>query len=339
MQPVWTSAWESLAIGAWYDRYPWAIDGVLYLVFFVGVAKVTLGRRYEGRGGAAIAASVGTMLAFAAATLAYRTGFTLANLGPTAWLVLLFLLGFMLFDLTRSVGLRVLPAAAVSTLVMLGVAAGIGRALDEWLIASGLLPILQSAAVASMAVLAWWLVSGVRGVLPRRPVPPPYHHGAQGDLGTNQEETRSEVEAVVRVEASLVELLGRLLEAVRREGPGPRSGKLLDEIGRRRRMVGELYRQVLRALAQAAWKSGQGRQHLPEDLARVLRAAKDNVSEFDRNLELARVANESRNRELLLGAVERLLALERRALRLAANLRAILERLRRSSTRRPPVTG
>lgn len=328
MAAVWESVWDTLALGEWYDAHPWAVDGLVYLVLFVGIAKVTLGRRYDGRGGAAVVAAVGTALAVAAATFAYRSGFTLASLGPTAWLVLLTLIGILLFDLGRSAGVPVLPAAALSVLVMVTAAAGIGRALDEWFVQSGLLPVVQLLALAAIAVTAWWIASSVgrlgRGLRPGQRSAVSAEQGAAA--------AAEPVQALERLDASIVELLERLIALVRSGGIAEGTERLLREIERRDRMVNALYQQVLRTLAGKRWKAAPDRERLPDQLKRVLIAVKDNLSEFDRNLEVARVAHDRRNAPLLLGALSRLLALERSSLRLADALRNFLARMRGDET-------
>lgn len=114
-----------------------------------------------------------------------------------------------------------------------------------------------------------------------------------------------------------------------------RSLHLLKEIKRRERMVAKLYRHVLRTLARMQWKADTDRHHLPQQLKVLLAAVKDNLSDFDRNLELAIIAHEQHNQPLLMGSLERLLALEERALQHAEQLRRVMERMSEGTSATP----
>ena len=96
---------DTLSLGELYAAYPYAIDSVLYLILFLGIARVTLGRRFAGRGGRAIVGAVGTILAVTASLSAWRSGLTLGQLGPLAWIILALVLLLMLFDLLGHAGL------------------------------------------------------------------------------------------------------------------------------------------------------------------------------------------------------------------------------------------
>ncbi|TVQ57225.1 MAG: hypothetical protein EA377_01100, partial [Phycisphaerales bacterium] len=159
---TWPTVWDVLAIGSFYEQHAWAVDSIVYLILFTGAAQVTLGSTYSGRGGRAMVAAIGAALTVGAATLAYQTGFTLAALGPLAWLILLGLLGFMLFRLVRSMGLARLPAACLAILVMFASAAGLGQALTPWLDDAGLLVPVQLVAFFAIIALVWWVASHIQ---------------------------------------------------------------------------------------------------------------------------------------------------------------------------------
>ena len=62
--------WDALELSRWYTQYSWAIDSLIYLTLFAGIARVTVGQRFEGRGGVAISIATGLALTFGAATAA-----------------------------------------------------------------------------------------------------------------------------------------------------------------------------------------------------------------------------------------------------------------------------
>jgi len=116
--------WSALDLGWIYARWPAAIDSVVYFTVFLGVAQVTLGRRFDGRGGQALVIGVGVALAVAATTAAQTVGFTLAQLGPYAWGVLLLVLGVTAYDFLRRLSMPRLPAAGVAVLLLSLIGAG-----------------------------------------------------------------------------------------------------------------------------------------------------------------------------------------------------------------------
>lgn len=95
---------DNLHLAELYSAAPHAWDSVLYLILFVGIAQVTLGRIDHGRGGRAIVASVGSILGTSAGVTAWRAGFTLDALGPIAWLLLAVVVLIVILGLFRGFG-------------------------------------------------------------------------------------------------------------------------------------------------------------------------------------------------------------------------------------------
>lgn len=310
MTPFDSLEWLSLA--SWYEQAPWTIDGLVYLVLFTGIAKVSLGRRFEGRGGAAVIGATGLALAIGATTLSVRHGFTLARLGPIAWAILLTLLGLLLFDLCRSAGLGVGASASVAVLA-LGLA-GSGFGLQEILIAAGLASLFGFAMLLAALLLIWKVLghlgSGAHGSIRRPP------HGGTGD--PPEPVDRARIDTLTRVEASVAELIDKLERRVRSRGIDHHAEHLLTEIARRERIVTLLYKRTLRDLARRHWRAGG---QLADSLRTLLLAAQENVSAFERVLDVARSAMLAGNTELLLQALAKLREIEGQGIRLAQSLR------------------
>lgn len=326
---------DALSLGAWYQQASWAVDGLVYLALFTGLAKVALGKQFTGRGGTAVIASVGLALAVGAATFAYRAGFALSELGPLAWLVLLGLMALLVSNLARSWGVPVVPAVCIGVLASGITLLGLAESLSPWLADRGLdgLPELIIAA-AALGLVVWVaahrgsarLWSPTRG--PDRPAS--VDTPAEG----SETEVRQDAQGAFDLEGSILELLGRLRQHVETHGCDQRARALLDEILRRERLVGLLYRRMLRVLAARRWKDGPERQRLPDELARVLIAAKENISAFERLVEVLRAGLGAGNLALVLPAIERLIALERRAIEIAAVLRDFLIHIEQSDAAR-----
>jgi hypothetical protein len=84
---------DAIDFWSWYAAHPLAIDGLIYLVLGLGLARVGLERHFDGRGGTAVIAGLGIALAIGTASLARSVGFTLAELGPVAWALLILVIG------------------------------------------------------------------------------------------------------------------------------------------------------------------------------------------------------------------------------------------------------
>ena len=108
----------ALSLSRWYAQHPWSIDGLVYLVLFTGLAQVALGKPFTGRAGAAVCGTVGLALAVGAATFAERYDFSLGQLGPLAWVVLLLLLAVVFYQLSRALGVGRWTAIGVAAVVL-----------------------------------------------------------------------------------------------------------------------------------------------------------------------------------------------------------------------------
>jgi|GEM_PF-6389632 len=84
---------------SFYTQHAAWLDGLLYLILFTGIAQVSLGSRFSGRGGRGIVVATGISLAIAASVSARGAGWTLGELGPVAWGIGLLVLGMLLVGL------------------------------------------------------------------------------------------------------------------------------------------------------------------------------------------------------------------------------------------------
>ena len=97
-----------------YDHYSAVIDLFIYGLIFIGVAQVTLGPRFAGRGGKAICAGVGISLAVSLAIAERQFGFSLKSFGPIAAGIIILLLGIMVYHLLHQAGLSKTGALSIS---------------------------------------------------------------------------------------------------------------------------------------------------------------------------------------------------------------------------------
>ena len=84
------SPFEFLDIGGIYERYSSAIDFTIAFLLFLGIAKVTLGRRFEGRGGKLIVTSVALALSVGFSLMEQEMHFSLRSFGAFGAFFLIF---------------------------------------------------------------------------------------------------------------------------------------------------------------------------------------------------------------------------------------------------------
>jgi len=95
---------EYLDISQLYSRYSVFIDFAIYLMVFVGISQLTLGNRFQGRGGKAIAIAIGVSLALSLAVTEKYLGFSIKSLGPIAVAIFLAILSVMIYRLIKQLG-------------------------------------------------------------------------------------------------------------------------------------------------------------------------------------------------------------------------------------------
>ena len=95
---------EYIDVSQIYYRYAIIIDLVVYLMVFVGLAQVTLGNKFQGRGGKAITIAIGVSLAISMAIAERAFGFSLGSFGPIAVGLFLAILGVMIYRLIKHLG-------------------------------------------------------------------------------------------------------------------------------------------------------------------------------------------------------------------------------------------
>jgi hypothetical protein len=80
------------------------VDFVIFFCLFVSVAKLTLGRRFEGREGRVLSIVIGLVLALSLSIMERKMDFSIRSFGPIAAAILILLMGLVIFYLVKSVG-------------------------------------------------------------------------------------------------------------------------------------------------------------------------------------------------------------------------------------------
>jgi len=108
---------QNLDIANFYSlNHSW-IDFFIFLCLFVSVAKLTIGRRFQGREGRILSAVVGLVLALSLSLAEMKMGFSIGSFGPIAAAIVIFLMGLVIFYLIRSVGAGFGPAGSLAFII------------------------------------------------------------------------------------------------------------------------------------------------------------------------------------------------------------------------------
>jgi len=111
---------QGVGFGDFYQANYAFIDGIIYLLIFLGLARFVFSSLYKDKQSSkAITVGVGLALSFAAVFFELRTGFMLGQLGPFALLVVLLVFLILIFELIKSISNND-NSLAVSVAVIVG---------------------------------------------------------------------------------------------------------------------------------------------------------------------------------------------------------------------------
>jgi len=97
-----------------YSRYAVGVDFLLALLFFLGVTKSSIGKRFTGRAGTLLTVAVSLFLSVGFSVAEAQLGFNLAAFGPIAMFFIFFVVALVLYQLSRSLGCHVSTAVSLS---------------------------------------------------------------------------------------------------------------------------------------------------------------------------------------------------------------------------------
>jgi hypothetical protein len=110
---------EYLDISKLYDSYTVFIDFAIYLMVFVGISQITLGSRFQGKGGKAITIAIGISLAISLTITERYLGFSLKSLGPIAVGIFLAILSVMIYRLIKQLGGDFAVSGSIAYIIIL----------------------------------------------------------------------------------------------------------------------------------------------------------------------------------------------------------------------------
>lgn len=356
---------HTLNIAAWHALYPHVFDGLVYLVIFTGIARVTVGRRFEGNGGKALTAAVGIALTVGAVTAARAYGLTLAGLAPMAWGLLLVVLSIACYDLLRQAHAPRVIAFAGGLLLTVATASAIGGPGGSLLDVLGLgyvLPVVLGIGALLLLVLLVLtptaLGLGVRGSRQRLPLGHDHEIASclpHSESTTDWDSTDAEYSqhrvysthdvssllgAVERGEHSVLLLLRSLAQQLGQHGIDDSTFKHIDQIADAQRRIDRLHDALLEGLARSGWRSSPDRHSLDDGVSVLTKRSRQNREYFNELLRIAIAAAKTRNLPLLAEAVAKMMVTERDAVELCDRLERCIQRLEHAQRdRQKPVGG
>ena len=163
-------------------------------------------------------------------------------------------------------------------------------------------------------------------------LPMPRDHVSQNKLGAtsssqNMVSTKavdsvpSGFETAQRVEESIHSILSDAYDLVERKVKIHRIKTMIHEVACRERMVQRIYQRNLRQLAKRRWMMTQTRRRLNPQFRDLMAKAMDNISDFDRLMDVALSAASVKNWPILKGSIARMILLEEQSIQLVAVIR------------------
>jgi len=95
---------QNLDIAKLYDLNHSLVDFFLFVLIFIPIAKLTIGRRFGGRDGNVLSGVIGVVLALSLSLAEMRMGFSIRSFGPVAAGILIFIVGLVIFYLIKTLG-------------------------------------------------------------------------------------------------------------------------------------------------------------------------------------------------------------------------------------------
>ena len=163
LDDVFGSLFKGFGVAGFYDRNHSIIDFILLAIIFIGLSSMTLGKRFEGRGGQAVSVAVGIALTFA--IMVWMTSqkpepYTLAKFGVIAGIILIGVLAVALFELLKLLGAKGHVAFAFTYILIYTVFKAIDFGVFKWLEnnASVILGLLALAYAGAIVIFIWGII-------------------------------------------------------------------------------------------------------------------------------------------------------------------------------------
>jgi hypothetical protein len=134
-------------------RYSGFIDFIIYALLFVSLAHLTIGKRFQGRGGKAITAAVGMMLTISLVVVEQRMGFNIASFGPLAAGIVVLMVAMTLFLGFRHLGAGHAASGSLALIAIYFSMRAITPQIFDWLAAR--MPFIHAVLAVALIIAIW----------------------------------------------------------------------------------------------------------------------------------------------------------------------------------------
>lgn len=138
------SPFETTNFSDIYDSYSSIIDFIIYTILFVGLSQVTIGKRFEAKGGKAVVVAIGLVLAIGLTISESYMGLNLRSFGPLAAAIFIFMVGFVIFLGIKSAGMEILGAVSITLVLTYFSIRSVSPSFFDWMINNKYLAWLHS---------------------------------------------------------------------------------------------------------------------------------------------------------------------------------------------------
>ena len=145
-----------------YENYSIWIDLIIFIIIFVSIARVSLGRTemFSQGPGKTLAIAIGIALAISAAVFEGNSGFRLSEIGPWALALVILIIGYMVYKIAEGIGFgsaqSIAAGLVVGYVLLVSIGSDITQGLtSQWSVVQTIFSLLQIAFILGLFALGW----------------------------------------------------------------------------------------------------------------------------------------------------------------------------------------
>jgi hypothetical protein len=123
---------RNVDIAGLYDEHSFFFDLLIYIVAFIGIVRVTLGKRFQGWGSNLLISSIGVILALSLALAGKSMGFTIKSFSPLAAFILILIVGISAYQIIRTAGFDFAGSGALAFILVYFIIRALTPGVFEW---------------------------------------------------------------------------------------------------------------------------------------------------------------------------------------------------------------
>lgn len=112
------SPFRNADISGLYDKHSFFFDLIIYAMAFIGITRVSLGKRFQGKGSNLLISSIGIILALSLALAGKSMGFSTKSFGPLSAFILILIVAMGAYQIIKSTGLNITGSGAIAFIIV-----------------------------------------------------------------------------------------------------------------------------------------------------------------------------------------------------------------------------